>query len=121
MPAEHPLYSKLARILTLSEEEAAAARAVPVESVPIKAHQSIAREGDKPSRSSLVRDGMVCTSKVIAGGKRQIMALHMRGDGRSWRHAPGSPGQGLASDRLVGPRHGRAGRNRVSHHREWHD
>ena len=81
MPAEHPLYSKLARSLVLSEAEAEAVRAVPVESVPIKAHQAIAREGDKPSRSSLVLDGMVCTSKVIAGGKRQIMAFHIRGDG----------------------------------------
>ena len=81
MPAEHPLYAKLARVLILSEAEAAAVRAVPVESVPIKAHQNIAREGDKPSRSCLLLEGMACTSKVIAGGKRQIMAFHIRGDG----------------------------------------
>ena len=81
MPAEHPLFSKLARRLVLSETEAAAVRAVPVESVPVKADQNISREGDRPFRSCLVLEGVVCSSKVVAGGKRQIMALHIAGDG----------------------------------------
>jgi CRP-like cAMP-binding protein len=81
LPAEHPLLSKLARILVLSENEAAAVRAVPVEALPVKAHQAISREGDGPTKSCLVLEGMVCTSKVVAGGKRQIMAFHIRGDG----------------------------------------
>ena len=81
MPAEHPLFSKLARRLVLSEAEAAAVRAVPVESVPVKADQNISREGDRPSRSCLVLEGVVCSSKMVAGGKRQIMALHIAGDG----------------------------------------
>ena len=81
MPAEHPLFSKLARRLNLSEAEAEAVRAIPVQSVPFKADQNISREGDQPTRSCLVLEGVVCSSKVIAGGKRQIMALHIAGDG----------------------------------------
>lgn len=81
MPAEHPLFSKLARSLDLSEVEAAAVRAIPVQSVPFKADQNIMREGNQPSRSCLVLEGVACTSKVTAGGKRQIMAFHIVGDG----------------------------------------
>ena len=80
MQADHPLLTKLARTLVLSEAEAAAIRAVPFQSVAVKADQSIAREGDTPSRSCLVAEGVACTSKVAAGGKRQIMALHFEGD-----------------------------------------
>jgi CRP-like cAMP-binding protein len=71
---------KLASILDLSEEEAQALSAVPVQSVAVKADGIIAREGDKPSRSCLVSEGVACTSKVAAGGRRQIMALHIAGD-----------------------------------------
>jgi CRP-like cAMP-binding protein len=81
MPAEHPLLAMLARSLVLSDAEAAAAQAVTVTSVPFKADQSVSREGERPSRSCLVLEGMVCTSKVVAGGRRQIMALHIKGDG----------------------------------------
>jgi CRP-like cAMP-binding protein len=81
MPAEHALFSKLARNLDLSEAEAVAIRAIPVEVVPVKADQNISREGERPSRSCLVLEGVVCSSKVAAGGKRQIMALHIAGDG----------------------------------------
>jgi CRP-like cAMP-binding protein len=81
MPAEHPLLSKLTRTLHLSEAETAAVRALPVELVSFKADQNIAREGDRPTKSCLVMEGVACTSKVVAGGKRQIMAFHIRGDG----------------------------------------
>ena len=81
MIVDRPLLAKLARVLVLSDAEAKAARAVPVHVVKVKADQMIAREGDTPSRSCLVLEGMVCTSKVVAGGKRQIMALHIKGDG----------------------------------------
>ena len=80
MPAEHPLLSKLAHRLVLSEAEAETIRAVPVQPVMVKADQIIAREGNSPSRSCLVVEGVACTSKVIAGGRRQIMALHIQGD-----------------------------------------
>lgn len=76
----HPLLAKLGRVLVLSDAEAAAIRAVPVHLVAVTADQSIAREGDRPARSCLVAEGVLCTSKVAAGGKRQITALHIQGD-----------------------------------------
>ena len=80
MAVEHPLLSKLARSLNLSGAEAAAVRAVPVQSVTFKADEVIAREGDRPSRSFLLAEGLTCVSKVVAGGKRQIMTLQIPGD-----------------------------------------
>jgi hypothetical protein len=85
MHTEHPLLSKLARTLVLSEAEGAAIRAVAVQSVTVKADAVDLPRGRQPSRSCLVAEGVACTSKVIAGGKRQIMALPHPG-----RHA-GSP------------------------------
>ena len=81
MPAEHLLLSKLTRTLVLTEAETEAVLAIPVETISFGADQMISREGDRPARSCLVMDGLACTSKVVAGGKRQIMALHLRGDG----------------------------------------
>jgi CRP-like cAMP-binding protein len=80
MPAEHPLLSKIARTLVLSQAEVEAIRAVPVQSMSAKADQIIVREGDSPSQSFLLAEGVACTSKVVSGGKRQIMALHIAGD-----------------------------------------
>lgn len=80
MQGEHPLFSKLARGLDLSEAEASAIRAVPFQSVTFQADQAISREGDRPSKSCLVTEGVTCTSKVTAGGARQIMALHLADD-----------------------------------------
>ena len=80
MPSDHPLLSKLARTLVLSEAEAAAVRAVTIQSATVEADEVISREGDRPSKSCLVAEGMACTSKVVAGGKRQIMAFHIAGD-----------------------------------------
>jgi hypothetical protein len=37
--------------------------------------------------------GVVCTSKVVAGGKRQIMALHIQGDGPTCTASTSAPGQ----------------------------
>ena len=80
MQADHPLLTKLARALVLSDAEAAAVRAIPVQSVTFKADEVIAREGDRPSRSFLLAEGLTCVSKVVAGGKRQIMTLQIPGD-----------------------------------------
>jgi hypothetical protein len=80
MHTEHPLLSKLARTLVLSEAEGAAIRAVAVQSVTVKADAVDRPRGRQPLQKLLVAEGVACTSKVIAGGKRQIMALHIQGD-----------------------------------------
>jgi CRP-like cAMP-binding protein len=80
MQADHPLLAKLAKTLVLSEAEAAAIHSIPVQSVIVRADQVISREGDQPSRSCLIAEGLACISKVAAGGKRQIMAFYIAGD-----------------------------------------
>lgn len=66
--------------MVLSEAEAQAVRDVSVQWSTFKADEVIAREGDRPSQSFLVADGLTCVSKVVAGGARQIMTLQIPGD-----------------------------------------
>jgi CRP-like cAMP-binding protein len=66
--------------LDLTDEETAAIRDVPVHIATVKADEIISREGDRPSRSFIVVDGLTCTSKASAGGKRQITTLQIPGD-----------------------------------------
>ena len=80
MPADHPLLRRLERALDLSEAEAASIRQVSFQTATFQADQVISREGDKPSRSCLVAEGVACTSKVAAGGARQIMTFHLKCD-----------------------------------------
>lgn len=43
-------------------------------------HEDIAREGDYPGESCLVVEGFAFRYKLLPGGTRQIMALHVPGD-----------------------------------------
>jgi CRP-like cAMP-binding protein len=43
-------------------------------------HEALVREDDQPSSLFLMLDGCVFRSTVLAGGQRQIMALHIAGD-----------------------------------------
>ena len=80
MSADHPFLARLQSVLDLTDAEASSIAQVPFQTVAFKADQVISREGDTPSRSCLVAEGVTCTSKVVAGGKRQIMAFHLAGD-----------------------------------------
>jgi len=43
-------------------------------------HQYVVREGDRPSHSCLLLEGFSIRHKCVTGGKRQIMAIHMKGE-----------------------------------------
>jgi CRP-like cAMP-binding protein len=43
-------------------------------------HEDIVCEGDCPGESCIVVDGFACRYKLLAGGTRQIMAMHVPGD-----------------------------------------
>jgi len=66
--------------LMLTNAERSALENVAVKRVELGPDQDIVREGDRPSRSVLVIDGLVCTSKVTGSGKRQMTAFHVPGD-----------------------------------------
>ena len=71
---------KLQSLILLSEDERTAAESLPIRIVDVKADQDVVREGDRPSRSVMVLEGIACTSKVTGQGRRQIMGFHISGD-----------------------------------------
>jgi CRP-like cAMP-binding protein len=46
----------------------------------VEPHQYIVREGDQPTHSCLLLEGFSIRHKCVVGGKRQIMAIHMKGE-----------------------------------------
>jgi CRP-like cAMP-binding protein len=77
MNASQVLQSKFERVLALTEEERAAIAALPLHVVEVKADEIILREGVPATRSSLLIEGLACSSKGLGNGRRQILAFHI--------------------------------------------
>jgi CRP-like cAMP-binding protein len=67
-------------LFTLSAEETAALRALPMHVATFDAYQDIVREGDRPSQCFAILEGIVAIYKSTRSGKRQVMAYHVPGD-----------------------------------------
>jgi CRP-like cAMP-binding protein len=80
MPTPHPLLARLARSLDLTQAERAALDHVPFTTERVIAGEGVAWAGDRPTRSFLILDGLLSTSKAVAGGAVQITAFHIPGD-----------------------------------------
>jgi CRP-like cAMP-binding protein len=78
----NPILRKVASValFTLTEEERAALRSLPMQVAQFEPYQDIVREGDRPSRCFALLDGFVSTYKTTPAGKRQITAFHVPGD-----------------------------------------
>lgn len=76
----NPLLAMLERVFDLTEHERLSLEQVPLRQHVFAAEQTIAREGDRPTRSFMLLDGIAATAKVISTGKRQITNLHIPGD-----------------------------------------
>lgn len=76
---DNPLVRKLESIMSLSEDEKEALENLPMQIVSLRGDQDIVREGDRLSRCCLFLDGIGCTYKVTADGKRQIVAFNIPG------------------------------------------
>jgi CRP-like cAMP-binding protein len=63
-----------------TEAERAALIALPMQINHFDAYQDIVREGDRPSRSFALMEGIACTYKSTRAGKRQVMGYHVPGD-----------------------------------------
>jgi CRP-like cAMP-binding protein len=74
------LIRKFENVFALSEAEREGLRNLPIREAELKADQDIVREGDRPTRSCFVLEGMTCTYKHAAEGKRQIVNFHIPGD-----------------------------------------
>ncbi|WP_218014218.1 Crp/Fnr family transcriptional regulator [Rubellimicrobium roseum] len=80
MPATHALVEKLSCLFDLAPEESAALHALPSRLVRLAGDEEIHRAGDCPTSCFVVLDGLVCSSKWIEDGKRQIMSFYVAGD-----------------------------------------
>lgn len=76
----NPIIRKLQTILSLSDDERAAILALPVEERELHAHEEIVCEGDRPTRSFVILEGVAYAYKLTGEAKRQILAFHITGD-----------------------------------------
>ena len=76
----HPLVRKLESIVDLTSGEKDALRALPLMLRDLHAGQDIAREGDHPSQSCLIVEGLAFRYKMAGDDRRQIFSFHTPGD-----------------------------------------
>ena len=75
-----PLIRKLDRFEPLSDEEKRALEAAPSRVAVYKRHDVIVRQGDSPSESCVVLEGVAGRIKVLSNGGRQILSFQIPGD-----------------------------------------
>lgn len=64
----------------LTDEERDALCALPQKVVHASGRTRIVEEGERPTHSCMVLEGMVYRTKLSAGGRRQLMSFHVPGD-----------------------------------------
>ena len=75
-----PLVRKLLLHAPLDEQDQDAIFNLPCERRELEGGRYIVREGDKPTHSCLLISGCVIRHKVVEGGARQIVNIHVPGD-----------------------------------------
>ena len=75
-----PLARKLEYRMKLSPADRAALLALPHNVKAMQPHFYVVREGDKTDFSCLMLSGFSVRHKIVAGGFRQIVAIHMKGE-----------------------------------------
>ncbi len=75
-----PLVRKLARWGKLGPADEQAILDLPHKTKSLERHGYIVREREKTTHSCLMLSGFAIRHKIVAGGARQIVAVHMKGD-----------------------------------------
>ena len=75
-----PLVQRLRAVGNLSDDLAAALLSLPHSVREARSGWEIIREGDRPTQSCLVIDGVCGRFKMAGQGARQIVSYHIRGD-----------------------------------------
>lgn len=75
-----PLVRKLAYWHKLDSADRAAVLALPHTVKPFQQHHFIVRERDRPTHSCVMLSGFSVRHKIVGGGYRQIVAVHMKGE-----------------------------------------
>ena len=76
----HPLVRKMESIVDLAADERESLRALPMLVREIGPDQDIVREGDRPSQSCLILEGIASRYKLAGESRRQILAFHIPGE-----------------------------------------
>ena len=75
-----PLVRKLAYWTALDSIDEAALLALPHHVRKVERNAHIVREGERTTHACVLLSGFAIRHKIVAGGARQILALHMKGD-----------------------------------------
>jgi CRP-like cAMP-binding protein len=76
-----PFLRKLELHMRLSAADREAVLSLPHAVKPLRAGAFLFREGDPARNCCVILSGFVCRHKVVAEGARQILSVHMKGDG----------------------------------------
>jgi CRP-like cAMP-binding protein len=76
----HVLVWKMETVFNLTSAEREALCKLPINIVAVTAGQDVLHQGDRPNRCCTILDGFAATTKVTREGRRQFVAIHMRGD-----------------------------------------
>ena len=79
-PPLAPMVRKLSYWRELDAEDEAAILDLPHRKKTIERNGYVARERERTTHSCLLISGLAFRHKIVAGGARQIVAIHMRGD-----------------------------------------
>ncbi|WP_292131689.1 cyclic nucleotide-binding domain-containing protein, partial [Mesorhizobium sp.] len=71
---------KLQIISDLTQADIAILESIAVQERDYRTGEDIVREGDRPSHSFAVLDGLVASAKITGEGKRQITSIFVPGD-----------------------------------------
>src|SRR3954453_22256187 len=75
-----PMVRKLSYRLKLDADDRAAILALPFTVKTMERHRSFVREGEPTTHSCVLLSGYAIRHKIVAGGERQIVSIHMKGD-----------------------------------------
>jgi CRP-like cAMP-binding protein len=75
-----PMLRKLEYWQPLSQEDSDAVLGLPHTMKRLEAHNYIVREFDRAEFSCVLLSGFAIRHKIVSGGQRQIVAIHMRGE-----------------------------------------
>ena len=79
-PGLSPLVTKLSHFLPLADEDVDALAELTAAQLRWPAHVDIIAEGDVPRSAFVVLEGMACRYRILADGRRQILAFLVPGD-----------------------------------------
>jgi len=80
MPFVEPLITKLKSIGTLSEQDRALVDSLPIVSRRLAPQEYLLHQGDHPTNSAVVLEGVMARFQELTDGDRQVVSFHLRGD-----------------------------------------